>query len=64
MLLFTTRLHLLKATNSSGPGARQSTTDSAQHVDHLYESIPLAFKALYASCLSREYIYLPFIGLA
>ena len=32
-----------KATNSAGPGARQSTTDSAQHVDQirtLYESKP------------------------
>ena len=55
--LFTTRLLLLvipfrKATNSAGPGARQSATVSAQLVDQirtLYESKPLAFKALYAS---------------
>ena len=57
ILLFTTRLLLLviscrKATNSASPGARQSVTDSAQLVDQirtLYESKPLAFKALYAS---------------
>ena len=58
IFLFTTLLLLLiipcrKATNSAGPGARESTTVSAQHVDQirtLYESKPLAFKALYASC--------------
>ena len=57
IFLFTTRLLLLvipcrKATNSAGTGARQSATDSAQLVDQirtLYESKPLAFKALYAS---------------
>ena len=57
IFLFTTRLLLLvilskKAKNSAGPGARQSATDSAQLVDEittLYESKPLAFKALYAS---------------
>ena len=58
IFLFITRLLLLvipcrKATNSAGPGARQSATDSAQLVDHirtLYESKPLVFKGLYASC--------------
>ena len=57
IFLFNIRLLLLvilsrKATNSAGPGARQSATDSAQLVDDirtLYESKPLAFKALYAS---------------
>ena len=57
IFFFTTRLLLLvipcrKATNSAGTGARQSATDSAQLVDQirtLYESKPLAFKALYAS---------------
>ena len=57
IFMFTTRLLLLvilsrKATNSAGPGARQSATDPAQLVDEirtLYESKPLAFKALYAS---------------
>ena len=57
IFLFTTRLLFLvilsrKATNSAGPGARQSVTDSAQLVDEIrtvYESKPLAFKALYAS---------------
>ena len=58
IFLFTTHLLLLvipcrKATNSAGTaGAKQSATDSAQLVDHtrtLYESKPLAFKALYAS---------------
>ena len=56
IFLFTTRLLLLvilsrKATNSAGPGAKQSATDSAQLEDEirtLYESKPLAFKALYA----------------
>ena len=38
MFLFTTHLLLLvipfrKATNSAGPGARQSATHSVQHVD-------------------------------
>ena len=57
IVLFSTRLLLVipcrKATNSAGPGARQSTTDSAQHVDQirtLYESKPLAFKAMHAIC--------------
>ena len=57
IFLFTTRLLLLvipsrKATNSAGPGAKQSATDSAQLADEiktLYQSKPLAFKALYAS---------------
>ena len=57
IFLFTTHLLLLvipcrKATNSAGTGARQSATDSAQLVDQirtLYESKPLAFKALDAS---------------
>ena len=56
ILLFTTRLLLLvqsrKATNSAGPGARQSATGSAQLIDEirtLYESKPLPFKALHAS---------------
>ena len=57
IFLFTTRLLLLvipsrKATNSAGPGAEQSATDSAQLVDEiktLYQSKPLAFKALYVS---------------
>ena len=58
IFLFSTRLLLLvyipsrKATNSAGPGAKQSATDSAQLVDEiktLYQSKPLAFKALYAS---------------
>ena len=65
IFLFTTRLLLLvtpcrKATNSAGTGARQSATDSAQLVDqirNLYESKPLAFKALYASHYCRTYIY-------
>ena len=40
IFLFTTRLLLLvipcrKATNSAGPGARQSATDSAQLVDQI-----------------------------
>ena len=56
IFLFTTSLLLLvipcrKATNSAGPGVRQSATDSTQHVDQIrtqYESKPLAFKALYA----------------
>ena len=49
IFLFITRLLL---TNSAGPGARQSATDSAQLVDQirtLYECKQLAFKALYAS---------------
>ena len=58
IFLFTTRLLLIvipcrKATNSSGPGARQHDTDSAQFVDWirtLYEYKPLAFKGFYASC--------------
>ena len=57
IILFTTQLLLVipfrKVTNSAGSGARKSTTDSVQHVDQirtLYESTPLAFKALYASC--------------
>ena len=65
IFLFTARLLLLdiqyrKAINSASPGARQSDTDSAQLVDQirtLYESKPLAFKALYASHLCRAYIY-------
>ena len=56
IFLFTTHLVLFvipcrKAANSGGTGARQSATDSAQLVDQirtLYESKPLAFKALYA----------------
>ena len=47
IFLFTTCLLPLvipyrKATNSAGPGARQSTTDSVHHIDQirtLYESI-------------------------
>ena len=58
ILLFTTCLLLLvlpcrKTTGSAGPGARQSATYSSQLVDQIrsiYESKPLAFKALYASC--------------
>ena len=58
IIMFTTRLLLLvipctKATNSASPGARQSATVFAQHVDQirsLNESKPLAFKALYANC--------------
>ena len=58
IVLFATSLLFLVipcrlATNSTGVGARQSTTDSAQHVDWirtLYESKPLAFKALHSSC--------------
>ena len=57
IFLFTTQLLLLvtpstKATNSTGPGVRQSATDSVHHAHQLrtlYESKPLAFKALYAS---------------
>ena len=57
IFLFTTRLLLLvipsrRATYSAGTGVKQSATDSAQLVDQirtLYESKPLAFKALYAS---------------
>ena len=57
IFLFTTCLLLLvipyrKATNSAGPGARQSTTVTVHHVDQirtLYESKPLTIKALYAS---------------
>ena len=64
IFLFTTLLLLFvipcrKATNSGGTGARQSASESAQLVDQirtLYESKPLAFKALYAS-RSRAYIY-------
>ena len=52
IFLFTTRLLLLvilsrKATNSAGPGARQSATDSAQLVDEirtLYDSNHLLLK--------------------
>ena len=58
MFLFTTHLIILvipfrNATKSAGPGAKQSTADSSNHVDQirtLYESKALAFKALYASC--------------
>ena len=42
-------LQCRKAMNSAGPGARQTFTDSDQHVDQirtLYESKPLAFKSL------------------
>ena len=41
ILLFTTLLLVIpcrKATNSAGPGARQSATDSAQLVDQIYMS--------------------------
>ena len=55
IFLFTTRLLLLvipyrKATSSAGTGARQSASESAQHVDQirtLYESKPLAFMHIY-----------------
>ena len=48
--LFSTHLLLLvipfrKATNSAGPGARLSTSDSAQLVDQI-----ITLKALYARC--------------
>ena len=59
IFLFTTSLVLLVTT---GPGARQSATDSAQVVDQirtLYESKPLAFKPLYSSCYSAMHIYIP-----
>ena len=49
-----------KPTNSTGTGARQSATDSAQLVNQiitLYESKPLVFKALYASHECRTYKY-------
>ena len=59
-LLFTAHLLLLvipcrKATNSAGPDARLSATDSAQHVDQirtLYESKHWLLKPFifYASC--------------
>ena len=54
IFLFNTRLLLQvgKLQIQLVHGARQSSTDSAQLVDQfrtLYESKPLAFKALYAS---------------
>ena len=49
MFLFTTHLRLLVipfriASNSAGPGNRQSTTDSAHHVEfqHIYYVLGLA----------------------
>ena len=54
IFLFTTRLLLLVIPcNSASPGASQSATVSAQHVDQirtLYESKLLAFNGFYASC--------------
>ena len=61
ILLFTTLLLLVipcrKATHSAGPGAREYAADSAQLVDQLrtlYESKPLAFKVLCASCYAMH----------
>ena len=68
VILFITQLLLLvipfrKATNSAGPGARQSTTDSAQLVDQirtLYESKPLAFKPCICTTVRELMLTFPF----
>ena len=63
MFLFATRLLLRvipfrKARNSAGPGDRQSTTDSAQHVYQLYMSPNHWLLKPCMKAVSAEHIYI------